>query len=156
MRNLIFTVSLVCLSLFTGQAQGSIDASNDLQIMLKEGKTPDIYIDGRKYDYAIFELLDMDKIESVNVIKDEQALKEYNAPDGVILVRTKSKVNKENDTQNSGISEQVVVFIDGKKSDRDALSKLSPDEIESINVLKGPEAINLYNSSAGAIVVTTK
>ena len=50
---------------------------------------------------------------------------------------------------------QVLYIVDGVPG---GISNLNPDDIESINVLKGPNAAALYGSRAnnGAIVVTTK
>src|SRR5690606_19822025 len=52
-------------------------------------------------------------------------------------------------------SSQPLYIVDGVPGN---VSDLNPDDIESINVLKGPNAAALYGSQAsnGAIVVTTK
>ena len=45
-----------------------------------------------------------------------------------------------------------------RKSSTDGLSDINPDDVESINVLKGPSASALYGSDAnnGVVIVTTK
>lgn len=145
-----------------------------LEITIKENKDADVYIDGKKYDHAIIDLLDKEKIESISVLKDEQALKRFNAPNGVILI--KSKLNREGQVKIRSNSANVdggdpLVIIDGKVvgQGQEALSKLSPDDIQSVNVLKGENALksiygsavkeaNKKNGSAvsGVIIVTTK
>lgn len=155
MKNVLIITCVCCLSIF------NILAQNDLQVELKDSTKPDMYIDGEKYDYKIFELIDQSKIESVNVIKDEQALKEYNAPNGVVIIKTKKASQhlitvdeKSIKISDNGI--KPVVIIDGKVSNQDALSKLLPKNIKTIEVFKGKKAIDLYNAPNGAIIVKTK
>jgi beta-lactamase regulating signal transducer with metallopeptidase domain len=53
---------------------------------------------------------------------------------------------------------QPIMFIDGKRVDQTALSKLDRSQIESVEVVKGPAAVATYGPEAvaGAIVVKTK
>ncbi|MDJ1501903.1 SusC/RagA family TonB-linked outer membrane protein [Xanthocytophaga agilis] len=53
---------------------------------------------------------------------------------------------------------QALVVIDGVQVPQDAINYLNPNDIESINVLKGANAAALYGSSAsnGALIITTK
>ena len=160
MKNLLIVTCIFCISIAHAFAQ------DELKIELKDAPKPDIYIDGKKYDYEIFNLLDQSKIESVNVIKDEQAMKEYNAPNGVIIIKTKKASNQiviENDHETKIVikgskdgDKDPVFIIDGKVSDRKTLSKLSPDDIESIDVFKGQKAIDEHNAPNGVIIVKTK
>lgn len=64
---------------------------------------------------------------------------------------------------NSGSSESVATTIGGNndganRDGGDGISNLNPDDIESMNILKGPAAAALYGSSAanGVVVITTK
>ena len=139
----------------------NILAQDKLKVELKEAPKPDIYIDGKKYDHDIFDLLDQSKIESVNVIKDEKALKEYNAPNGVIIIKTKKAAQQivtvdEKEVNVTDSDKDPVIVIDGKISNRETLSKLAPDDIETIDVLKGQAAIEKYNAPNGAVIVKTK
>ena len=151
MKNILIVTCIFCFS------ASHILAQDKLNVELKDAPKPDVYIDGKKYDPDIFDLLDQSKIESVNVIKDEKALKEYNAPNGVIIIKTKKAtqqmvaVNKKEITNTD-----PVVIIDGEISDRETLSKLSADDIETIDVFKGQMAIDKYNAPNGAVVVKTK
>ena len=58
----------------------------------------------------------------------------------------------------SGKGEKPLIFIDGKKANQKKMNKLDPDQIESINVLKGDKAVEKYGKKAenGAIEITTK
>jgi len=153
-----------------GQAQESKDAKDDNQnqekvhVKVKDKSNADVYIDGKKYDSEILELLDPDKIESMEVIKNEQALKEYSAPNGVILITTKKKSEADAQSNNSTIKirgtgdsqETPLVIIDGEVVNKEAIAKMSPDDIDNIQVIKGENAMKKYNSKSGVIIVTSK
>ena len=51
-----------------------------------------------------------------------------------------------------------LIYIDGKKANRKAMDKLSPSDIESVDVLKGDAAMDNYGKKAknGVILITTK
>ena len=155
MKNILVVTCIFCLS------ASNILAQDKLKLELKDAPKPDIYIDGKKYDHDIFDLLDQSKIESVNVIKDEKALKEYNEPNRVVIVKTKKAAKQIVTVNEKEISETIsdkdpAIIIDGKVSDKETLSKLSPDDVETINVFKGQQAIDKYNAPNGAVVVKTK
>ncbi len=166
MKNLILTACAVLLSISLIQAQehaeekGEIAKPEKLNIKLKDGVKPDIYVDGKKFDFPM-ELLDVDRIESVSVIKGDKAIKEYNSKNGVVLVTTKkitaekavSKIKFKDD----GVNKKVpMIIINGKKSDKEMLEKISTDDIESIEVFKNEQALKKYNTPNGAIFITTK
>ncbi|MEQ9220887.1 MAG: hypothetical protein RLO17_22725 [Cyclobacteriaceae bacterium] len=152
MKKAILILGIFCLSLAQTQAQDKV------KVELKDGPKPDIYIDGKKYDYAIFELLDQTKIESIDVIKGDQALKEYNAENGVILVVTKQsgvQIRKaEKDT--TDIKEKPLIIIDGEIANEDDLVIMNREDVKSIKVLKGKEAMDQYNAPNGVVIITTK
>lgn len=159
MKNLFLTTFLL-LSISLTQAQqnnkknGKNQKQEKIVIEVKENGKPDVYVDGKKFDFPI-EIIDQSKIESVSVLKDELAIKEYNAPNGVILIKTKKE--KEPATSKiSGIKENPMIIIDGKVSNKKVLEKLSPRYIESINIIKDKQAMIKYNATNGVIIVTTK
>lgn len=169
MKNILMVTCIICLSASVMQAQDTKvktdkkQKQDELHIKVKEAQNPDIYIDGKKYDYTILELLDQSKIESVNVLKGESAIKEYNAPNGVIILKTK-KGNESIDfsdgiklkTEKDDNEKPPMVIIDGKVSNKEALEKLSPEGIEKIDVVKGEKAIKDYNAPNGVIIIKTK
>ena len=122
----------------------------------KEGAEPDIYVDGKKFDFSM-DLIDNKMIASVSVIKGDKALEEYNAPNGVILVTTKKEFesNKANEKINFK-GKTPVIIIDGKITDKETLDEISPDIIEKIEIFKDEQAIEKYNAPNGAIIITTK
>ena len=52
----------------------------------------------------------------------------------------------------------VAYYIDGKKADAATLAKIVPQDIQTMNVVKGPEQQQLFGatSASGTVVVTTK
>lgn len=158
MKKLLVTLCLVSFVFVPVLAQK--EATKEVKIRLKDGKQPTIIIDGKKYDYAILELLDQSKIKAMNVVKGEKATEEYNAPNGVIIISTKSSEAFEGETKfkvRGPMSEKDPMFIiDGIKSSKKELKNLEPDGIASIDVIKGEKAMKEYNAPNGVIVVTTK
>lgn len=162
MKKILLTCFLIGITVISQAQVVKVESKNDekkegLIVKVKDGKQPDVYIDGKKYDSEILELIDQDKIESISVIKGEQAIKEYNAPNGVILIKTKkekSKITIRGDEKT--VAGNPKFIIDGVESDQETLKKISPDEIHSINVVKDEKALKEYNAPNGAIIITTK
>lgn len=88
-----------------------------------------------------------DNIESLNVLKGEQAILQYGevGKNGVILVTTKTPVKKE-----------PLYILDGVKIK--SIIGLNSDDIESIQVLKGKESTREYGDEgeAGVVLISTK
>lgn len=166
MKKLLLTVCTILFAVSIIQAQATeekrdVNQKNEkIQFVIKGEAKPDIYVDGKKFDFDL-NLLDKDKIESISVIKDEQALKEYNAPNGVVIIKTKKKTEiskvkiKALGTSIDG-DKSPMVIIDGKVSDKENLEKLSPEAIDNIKVVKDELAMEKYNAPNGVIIITTK
>lgn len=174
-KYIILGLTVWCLTAGSVMAQDK-KVKKDVKISLKDGAEPDVYIDGIKYDHQIISLLDPAKIKSMNVLKSDKALEEYNAPNGVILITstnsdeevkpsdTEFKIRKTSDADpNASTTIKIrggegdpMVIIDGKVASKEELSKLSPESIEKINVIKDEKAKKEYNSETGVIIVTTK
>ncbi|MCK9333266.1 MAG: hypothetical protein M0Q19_08845 [Candidatus Cloacimonetes bacterium] len=166
MKNLILAACAVLLSFSLIQAQEGNETTDKssiqekLHIKLKDDAKPDIYVDGKKFDFPVG-LLNVNKIESINVLKGDKAIKEYNAKNGVLLITTKTSVDENNqykakDKDYSTKTEAPVVIINGVKSDQKMLKEISPDDIENIEVIRGEQALKKYNAANGVIIVTTK
>ncbi|WP_074538407.1 hypothetical protein [Cellulophaga baltica] len=162
MRKLMLTacVLLCSISLVTAQ-EIKMEKKDDqpkkqLHVKVKEGAEPDIYVDGKKFEFSM-DLINNEMIASVAVVKGDKALKEYNAPNGVVLVTTHK--NKEANQSKEGINfknEEPVILINGNVATKEMLDKLSPDAIEKIEIFKDEKAIEKYGAPNGAIIVTTK
>lgn len=68
-------------------------------------------------------------------------------------IRLNCVEQKKNDNKNNAL-----IIIDNRKSTAKRLSKIKPENIESVNVVKGITAVDLYGKKAenGAIIVITK
>jgi len=155
MKNILIIACIIFLS------SSHILAQDKLQLVLKEGAKPDVYIDGKKYDHTIIELLDQSKIASVNIIKGEQAMKEYKASNGVVFIETKTVTQQiapvnENEISIADSEKYPVVIIDGNLSNKETLLKMSALDIESVEIFKDEKAIGQYKAPNGVIIVTTK
>jgi TonB-dependent SusC/RagA subfamily outer membrane receptor len=105
-------------------------------------------------------------IDNISVLKDESATKIYGdkAKNGVVVITTKKEVVRqiENVLVEKRITDDALWYalwiVDGKEKDKDQVQKLSPDAIESMNVLKGEEATKKYGDKGkkGVIEITTK
>jgi len=144
------------------------DKTQKTIVEVKEGENPDIYIDGKKYDRHILELLDPERIESVSVIKGEKAKEKYDA-EAVILVKTKIKTDMKPQRDSLGVNDNKwfkirsydgsaspVIVIDGKIEDQKTLAIIDPDRIQSISVLKNGEALKKYGTRSGVILIKLK
>tara|TARA_B100001250_G_scaffold380660_1_gene372292 strand:+ start:45 stop:584 length:540 start_codon:yes stop_codon:yes gene_type:complete len=174
-KYIILGLTAWCLTVGSVMAQDK-NVKKDVKISLKDGAEPDVYIDGIKYDHAIISLLDPSKIKSMNVLKGDKALEEYNAPNGVILITSTNsneevkssdaefKIRKTGDPDPNasttikirGGDGEPLVIIDGKVSTKEKLNQLDPTDIEKIDVIKDEKAKKEYNSETGVIIITTK
>ena len=160
MKRITLIICSIVLSICAAQGQEKEKESKEeqLHIKLKGDAYPDIYVDGKKFDFNI-ELLDKNMIESVKVLKGDKALKEYNAPNGVLLVTTKKNKKSEKTTirirGNTGEKDPLII-VDGKVSDKESIKALSPDNIYDIEVFKDEKALEKYNAPNGAIIIKTK
>lgn len=169
MKRILIIISVVCFSFSAVYAQNVVvQAINGMDsskvfVAIKDSLKPDIYIDGIKYNHKILDVIDQSKIESMTVLKGEAAVKAYNAPNGVILITSKTAVAKSGNPggikirASGGTAGKVpIVIIDGKVATQEELSRISPDLIGSINILDEESASKVYKGASSAIVVTTK
>lgn len=65
---------------------------------------------------------------------------------------------KEPATTEQTLSEEATYYLDGKESDLAGVNQLKPEEIATVNVYKGEQAINRFGKKGeeGVVVVTTK
>lgn len=142
---------------------------------------PMIIVNGLVSDLKI-EQIDPNTIESINVIKDESAKVLYGdkGENGVLEIMLKpatkmpdpyapitvngykTGVKKEEGIEiknyDEGILGNPLIIIDGVVSEKKNLESMNPNDVESMNVLKGIRATDKYGDKAreGAIEVSTK
>ncbi len=88
-----------------------------------------------------------DQIASIDILKGNSAVALYgeNAKDGVVQIKLKDEA-------------QPLYVIDGEISSKEAMDKLKPELIESIDVLKGEKATAAYGEKGknGVLLIKTK
>ncbi len=116
-------------------------------------KTPLYFVDGKLNEAEAFNKIDPKTIKSMNVLDGKQAKKKYGkkGTNGAIEIVLK-KVAAVSPTKNTPL-----YVLDGKVMDAD-IQSLNPDEIQSINVLKGEKATEKYGEKGvnGVIEITSK
>ena len=139
-------------------------------VIKEENGVKKIFVDGEEVDEAVytgqqFKFYGDDEDKSEVQLKLEKKSENSNT-DVLILKDTDSDSDIEihnNDRTGSllvktGKGKQPLYYIDGEKATKDDLSKLSPNDIATINVYKGKKAIKKYGRKAknGVVAVTTK
>jgi TonB-dependent SusC/RagA subfamily outer membrane receptor len=143
----------------------SHDQETTSAVRLNSGDTkkPPLYIlDGKKIDPEEMDKITHESIESLNVIKSEQAVEKYGkkGENGIIEITSKSHNSKNIPVikiKGSSINNPLYI-VDEKKISAKKAEKINPDDIESIDVLKGEHAIEKYGEEAknGAVVIRLK
>ncbi|MEY8848285.1 M56 family metallopeptidase [Psychroserpens sp. XS_ASV72] len=148
--------------------------SNDEQeIVIEASDEPLFIINGKTVSKAKFEDVDSQDIQSVFVLKGENAIKKYGSDgkNGVIImhkkggnsfffntddsndvhVETKTRVNVESDND-------PLIIVDGKVIEKKSLKDVSPNIIHEVEVIKDKDAVKVYGKKAkdGVIKITTK
>lgn len=160
MKKITILLVLLMACNFTVLAQNT--NKKNLYVKVKDDKKPLIIVDGKKFEFPV-ELIDQSQIESMHILKGDQAKSAYNAPNGVIIINTKhykpidwSDKEKKEKLLTKDSKKEPLVIIDGVVSSRKVLDSLAPRYIEKMEVLKGEKALKKYNAPNGVILITTK
>ncbi len=124
------------------------------------GKTLPLFIvDSKEVDSDVIKALDVRKIDRIEVLKDDSAVKLYGdkGKNGVVLVTLKKTDKADADKVDNGgtllkavnTSRQVRYYVDGEELSADRLSSIPSDAIASANVVKDSDG-------GGKIYLTTK
>lgn len=110
-----------------------------------------IIVDGVKVDLSRLKILDVKSFKSMDVLKGETAIAQYGqeGKNGVFLITTKAKEPFPNN---------VLYVLDGVESTKEIVEHILPDNMESIDVLKGEAATKAYGEKGknGVVKITTK
>ena len=126
-----------------------------------------ILVDGREVTPEILQALNPSRIQSFSILKDpSEILANYTtdkSKKSVMLVTLKKEEPKPlagtvATIRVSDNAQKALVVIDDKVSDEATLKSLSPDQIESVTVLKSQAAVSLYGEAGkkGVLYVRTK
>jgi TonB-dependent SusC/RagA subfamily outer membrane receptor len=109
---------------------------------------PLFVVDGKIVSKGEATAIDHKNIDSINILKGESAIKKYGekGKNGVVEIAKKKLLIKEtpNAKNTTGAITSPVYFYDGKEISKDEMKEIPPNHIESINVLKGGDAIKKY------------
>ncbi|TGV02048.1 SusC/RagA family TonB-linked outer membrane protein [Flavivirga rizhaonensis] len=85
------------------------------------------------------------KVSGLNINFSDNGVR----PNSTVRLRASTSINGNND---------ALIVIDGVPQSSSALSDLNPNDIESVNTLKGASSATLYGSAGanGALIITTK
>src|ERR1700744_4656814 len=162
----IFTI-IVCLFLSVsalGQSRDTVYVDAHKKLGLKNGdKQAYIEVDGNPYNGRL-ESIDTSKISKISVLNPENATKLYGSKgaNGAILIDTK---NIEPTPQNVQFRCMATLpyspdplYIVNDEIYKDNINTIDPENIASIDVLKGVKATALYGAAGanGVVLVTTK
>jgi len=154
-------------------------------VEITSGKVPLYILDGKEINSPTFETISPETIESVSVLKDEKATEIYGekAKNGVVVITSKkAKTDKSTGEVtvigygiNSGANQNVqsasgiqirstgtannpLIVKDGVVSPNTKMDDINPNDIESINVLKGESATAKYGDKGknGVLEITMK
>lgn len=152
MKNIVISAFIVCVSLCSLEAQ---EVKQQLNVAIKENANMKIFVNGKVFDFPL-ELINADYITSIKIIKGEEAMEEYQSPEGVITIITKGIPKPKLSDKSSSQDNKPLIIIDGKIKEETGLNQISPDDIEHIEVVKGERAIVEYDAPNGVILITTK
>jgi N-acetylmuramoyl-L-alanine amidase len=138
---------------------------SDSIIFRETGKKPLIILDGEIQSNSDVSKINPNTIAKIEVLKNESATKVYGdaGKNGVIMITSKAASKVANvkivEPFSSPIPKNVVYFIDGVKSDSNAMRKIDPSKIASINVWKAVDQVyKKYDvePGVGVIEIVTK
>lgn len=146
---------------FTAGKIAEVPSLEDLMAEPFEDIPPRVILDGDEATVEILKKLDPDKIASVDVLKGEKAIEKFGEKGkyGVIVVTTKEaqKLSILPSTAEKEFS--PLIILDGKEvSPGSELSKIDPDDIATVVVIKDEAAIKKYGEKGrnGVVEITSK
>lgn len=129
----------------------------------KEGNTSNVWIskDG--------DTTKMEKIKIIEIDEDDhgthkmilKSVSESKDDENVFILKTDSDINASNDDKvifHTKSGKDPLFILDGKEISKEKMEDIAPENIESMNVLKGEMAIKKYGEKAkdGVIIIKTK
>lgn len=129
---------------------------------------PLIVLDGKEMESSYdLKSIDSDNIESVSVLKGEKAKDAYGAKGkyGVVVITSNNSDVRTDQSKTKTITHRIVtdkkplIVLDGKEMESSFdMESIDPDNIKSVNVLKGEKATEKYGKKGkdGVVEITTK
>ena len=133
-------------------------ASNVNEVLNTNSKNPPyIILDGVPLENGKMDQVKPDDIESISVLKDKSATTIFGekGKNGVILITSKKK-GIQFRTVEDNKTEPAMYLVDGVVKTSDEVKSIDPNRIESVNVLKGENAVKNYGEKGRDGVVEIK
>jgi bla regulator protein BlaR1 len=128
-----------------------------VRIILSDDKAPLMILNGQEITNEEMNSINPNTIDKVEVLKDENATIKYGdkGKNGVVVITTKNKNESKYIVKLGG---EALYLVDGKEVKKEVVDKLNPDNVASVNVLKGDVAIKKYGEKAkdGVVEIITK
>ncbi len=151
----------------------NINASENGNVMFisKTSDEPIYIVNGKIVDKSTLEDVDSDDIKSVNILKGKVAKEAYGdkGKNGVVILTKKDSKSLFDDSDErieiesnifieSDSKEQPLIILNNKEISKTEMNAISPNDIESVEVLKNENAIKTYGNKGkdGVIVINTK
>ena len=165
------TVKYTIPMMFRLTEAGGKDAPQSQPLIIKGTSTADyvdmlILVDGREVTPEILGALNPERIQSFVILKEPADVAKYTidkSKKAVMLVTLKKEGPKAlagtvSTIRVSDNASKAQVVIDDKLVDEATFKSLSPDQFESVTVLKPEEAVAIYGEAGknGVIVIRTK
>lgn len=149
--------------------QNATISGNRIELRLPEVGGPLYFVNGKEWSREDVSLIDPNRIKTIQVLKNEQALAKYGerGKKGVILIDTKSEnaaaepVSKLEPITVTGFAKSEtspLYIVNGIEMSPDEFKKMKPESIESVTVYKDKKATERFGAKGknGVIVVVRK
>ena len=153
----------VTIEKIEGRETMEIEENDEALFNLAPDKAPLYIIDGKETDAAAMKNFDQKLITTVDVMKGQKAIAIYGdkAKNGVVKISTAKSGNRvggEKVIIKTTKPGNPLIYVDGKPITQEEMNLLKPNDIESVNVLKGESAIKKYGNkgSEGVIEIVMK
>ncbi|WP_204345556.1 M56 family metallopeptidase [Psychroserpens algicola] len=144
-------------------------SSSDSNIFITASEEPLFVVDGKVVKKSLFEDIDSDEIQSIDVLKGKTALEYFGdkGKNGVIVMTKKGSnslfMNNDGDSEvefryRNKDAKQPLIIINGKEASEKQLRTLDSNYIMSVEVLKDDNAVKAYGEKGqnGVIVINSK
>ena len=115
-------------------------------------------IDGKETDTKQFNSINPSEIESITVLKGEEALNAYGekGKNGVVIVITRNK-EEQPQMKKQNTPEKPLIIVNGKEMQPKQFLSIKPSDIANVTVLKDKEATSAYGERGknGVIIAST-
>jgi len=138
--------------------------NGNTNIWISKSEEPLFVIDGKIVKKPLFEDIDSDDIQSINILKGKTAIQSFGerGKNGVVMMTKKGSnnlfVEQKTEFRFESDGKEPLYIIDGKIVSTDELKSLNPNNIISVDVLKDKSATKTYGSKGknGVVLISSK